>query len=326
MRTRGYIGAGPQTVPLRGGGYLISGPYPVDQDGWPYDPTQLQLPPPHRPRRRRLRRTRRAAGILIALAILGIVCAVGLFLIEPSVGNAPALAQALDHAHHAAYPGPPVPQDFAAALIATEDHRFYSEPGIDPFAVGRVAMGRFDGGGDQGGATLYQQLAKMLYTSGRTGVMAETEEVALGIKLDFTYPKSTILRLYADVTYFGNGYYGLQAASCGYFQETPAHLSWAQAALLAGIVQAPSTDDPLLHYANARAREVHVLGRLVATGALTQGQAAIISQQSLRLTRDPGTGCSAHPVHHPRPQPPRQRHHHRVRRGGTKSVRLLAGR
>jgi penicillin-binding protein 1A len=221
------------------------------------------------------------------------MCIAGLFLVAPPVGNAPALAQALDRAHHAAYPGPLVPARFALALVATEDHRFYSEPGFDPIAVGRIIVARFTGGGDQGGATLYQQLAKMLYTPSGTGVMAEAQEVALGIKLDFTYSKATILRLYADVTYFGNGYYGLAAASCGYFRETPAQLSWGQAALLAGIVQAPSADDPLFHFANAHAREVHVLGRLVATHALTQAEAASIAGQSIRVADGPALGCAA---------------------------------
>ena len=69
--------------------------------------------------------------------------------------------------------------------------------------------GRITGRPDQGGATLYQQLAKMLYTPGRSGLAVEAEQVSLGIKLDLAYPKPQILRMYADVAYFGHGYYGL---------------------------------------------------------------------------------------------------------------------
>ena len=160
----------------------------------------------------------------------------------------------------------------AAAIVSTEDHRFYSEPGFDPIAIGRVIAGRVTGQPDQGGATLYQQLAKMLYTPGQSGARVEAEQVVLGIKLDLSYSKPQILRLYSDVAYFGHGYYGLAEASCGYFGVTPAGLSWAQAALLAGLVQAPTADNPVAHYTVARAREAHVLGRLAATGALSRAR------------------------------------------------------
>ena len=84
---------------------------------------------------------------------------------------------------------------FATALEATEDHRFAGEPGIDPIAVGRVILGRLTGRGDQGGATLYQQLAKVLYTQGRSGLAVEAEQVALAVKLKFSYSGAEILRL-----------------------------------------------------------------------------------------------------------------------------------
>jgi penicillin-binding protein 1A len=162
---------------------------------------------------------------------------------------------------------------------------------VDPFAIGRVVAGRVAGQPDQGGATLYQQLAKMLYTSSQSGVLTELEQVTLGIKLDLSYSKAEILQLYAAVAYFGHGYYGLAAASCGYFGVTPAGLSWAQAALLAGLVQAPSADNPIAHFAVARAREAHVLGRLAASGTLTRAQASRAYGQRLHLAGGPGAGC-----------------------------------
>jgi penicillin-binding protein 1A len=246
------------------------------------------------PRRRRLPRwLRRFLILVMTLALVVTVTFATLLLITPSVSNAPALARSFDLAHHAVYPGPPVPARFAAALVSTEDHRFYSEPGIDPFAIARVIRGRLTGQPDQGGATLYQQLAKMLYTSGRSGVSVELEQMVLGIKLDLSYSKAEILRMYADIAYFGHGYYGLAAASCGYFGVTPDGLSWPQAALLAGLVQAPSADNPIGHYNVARAREAHVLGRLAVTGKLTQTQASRAYQQPLHLVGGPGTGCTA---------------------------------
>jgi membrane peptidoglycan carboxypeptidase len=227
------------------------------------------------PRRRRGRRALRGLAIVVVtLALLGLAAFGGLMALTPSAGNASQLAADQAAAHHVTYPGPPVPARFASALTATEDWRFYSEPGIDLYAVARVGFGYVTGHGGEGGATLYQQLAKLLYTGGRSSPPDEAKQVALAIKLYLTYPRAKILQMYADVVYFGNGFYGLRAASCGYFGVEPTALSWPQAAMLAGMVQGPSLDDPLTHPDNARTREEHVIGRLVATGKLTQAQAS----------------------------------------------------
>ena len=113
----------------------------------------------------------------------------------------------------------------------------------------------------------------MLYTPGLSGLAAKAEQVALAVKLKYSYSGTEILRLYADVAYFGHGFYGLENASCGYFGVPPAQLSWPQAALLAGLVQAPSSDDPITNPASGLAREQHVMGRLVAVGSMSQARA-----------------------------------------------------
>lgn len=164
---------------------------------------------------------RRLAAVLIALGVLSAGICTGLFLITPSVGNAPALARVLAQAHRAPYPGPAVPKRFIEALVATEDHRFYSEPGLDPPAVGRVILGKVTGQPDQGGATLYQQLARMLYTPDPSPVTAQAEAIILGVKLAFAWPKTEILQMYSDIAYFGQNHYGLPEASCGYFGVPP---------------------------------------------------------------------------------------------------------
>ena len=248
---------------------------------------------PGRPyRRRRWRVLRWLLGLVLALVMLGVLAFGALFALTPSVGNAPALARAIDTSHHVAYPGPPVSPLFAESLVATEDHRFYSEPGVDIYAIARVAASQITGRGDQGGATLYQQLAKMLYTPGQSGFSVEVKQVMLGIKLDLGFSKATVLRMYADVAYFGHGYYGLGQASCGYFGTTPAGLTLPEAATLAGLVQGPSADDPIAHYARGRAREAHVLSRLVSTGKITQAQATAAYAQRLPLVGGSGTGCT----------------------------------
>ena len=250
-------------------------------------PAQPDDAPPGYPRRLRRRLGRVARRIVTMFFVFGVTAAAGfgmLLIATPSAGQARALAGSEAGAHGVAFPGPPVPAKFSEALVATEDHRFYSDPGVDPIAVGRVIVGYLTGTGpQQGGATITQQLAKMLYTPGQSSFSAEAEQVALAVKLSFTYSKTQVLQMYAGIAYFGQNYYGLGAASCGYFGVPPAGLTWPQAALLAGAVQAPSVYDPLINPAQAHAREAHVLSRLVATGTLTQAQASTALAQSLHL-------------------------------------------
>ena len=239
--------------------------------------------------RRRFRLALRIAKIL-AVLILVFAAAVGLlFLLTPSAGQATSLAAAQAQEHHIAYPGPPVPQYFAEALVATEDHRFYADPGVDPLALVRVAASWITGHTDGGGSTIDQQLAKNLYTSGHSSFTQIVEQVAMAVKLNQTYSRAETLRLYAEIAYYGHGYYGLQAASCGYFGHPPAELTVVQAAMLAGAVNAPTYDDPLVYPAQARARLVHVIDRMAAVGYLTKAQqdAALSAPLGLSAVR----GC-----------------------------------
>jgi membrane peptidoglycan carboxypeptidase len=244
-------------------------------------------------------RRRRLARVLLrttqTVAVVAVVGAAGfgmLLLLTPSVGNARQLAMRMNREHHAVYPGPAVPARFADSLEATEDHRFNSEPGLDPIAVGRFILGEVTGRGDQGGATLYAQLAKILYTPGDASTKAQAEQAALAVKLWYTYGAAEVLRLYYDVVYFGHGYYGLQAASCGYYGVQPDQMSWPQAALLAGLVYQPTEDDPLANPVGALSREQHVLGRLVAVGRLSQAQVDAYLRIPVGSLVSPTRGCS----------------------------------
>ena len=221
---------------------------------------------------------------MLAVVVLLALAGGALFVLTPSAGQATALAQAQAADHHIAYPGPSVPRYFAQALVATEDHRFYADPGVDPFALTRVVASRVTGRTDQGGSTIDQQLAKNLYTSGRSGFTRDIEQVALAVKLNMTYSKPEILQLYAEVAYYGHGYYGLNAASCGYFGRPSAQLTLVQAAMLAGVVNAPTYDDPLVYPAQARVRLVHVIGRMAAVGYLTTAQSNAALKASLDLS------------------------------------------
>jgi penicillin-binding protein 1A len=219
--------------------------------------------------------------VLAILLIPGAVLA-GAELATPQVAGAPALVAAIDRAHGSA----PVPADpswhFSAAIVAAEDGTFYSNDGIDVASLARALWGWLSGV-DAGGSTITQQLAKVLYTGGRTSLPDQVAQVALALKLDGHYTKPAILSMYMSAIYFGNGYYGVLAASEGYFGLSPGQLSWAQASLLAGLPEAPSLLDPLQHLELARQRQSYVLARLVATGVLTRAQAATAAAAPLDL-------------------------------------------
>ena len=158
------------------------------------------------------------------------------------------------------------------AIISTEDSRFYSHHGLDVVGVGRAVVTALTGSQqDAGGATLDQQLTKNLYAGG--GWLAKAEQIELSFKLETAYSKPHILEMYLSAVYFGHGFYGLPAASRGYFGLAPADLSWAQASLLAGLVQAPSAYDPYRHRELSKSRQRHVLDRLVSTHVLLADQA-----------------------------------------------------
>ncbi|MCW2891915.1 MAG: putative Transglycosylase [Actinomycetia bacterium] len=217
------------------------------------------------------------------------IAAGALWVATPSASEATALAEAQARQHGITYPGPVVPQNFARPLVATEDHRFYSEPGVDLLAVGRVVQAKVTSGSDQGGATIEQQLAKMLYTPAQAGFNAEVKQVVLAVKLNIAYSKQQILDLYAEAAYYGHGFYGLEQASCGYFGHPAQDLTVVQGAMLAGVVNAPSVDDPISDPGNAKARLEHVIARMVAVGYLSEAQA----QQALRTPLGLTTGTSS---------------------------------
>jgi penicillin-binding protein 1A len=168
--------------------------------------------------------------------------------------------------------------------VATEDAHFWTNPGIDPAGALRALLAPLRGGeSDGGGATIEQQLAKMLYTAGQRTRTDQIEQVALALKLAHRYTNSQILEMYLATAYFGNGCYGLEAASQGYFHAAHDRLDWPQAALLTGLVQAPSAYDPVLHPQLALQRRAHVLERLAATSHLTPIQARHYAATPLQL-------------------------------------------
>jgi len=118
-------------------------------------------------------------------------------------------------------------------------------------------------------------------------------QAVLGVKLDATYSKAQILQMYAQVLYFGQGFYGLHDASCGYFNTPPRNLTWSQASLLVALPEAPSNYDLDTDPQLGAQLQAHVLNRLVAAGALTRAEADQITPNSWQLATRATTGTSS---------------------------------
>ena len=243
-------------------------------------------------RGRSWRRRLVAAGVLaVSLVAVLLLVGFGYLLSLPGVGDAPRRVDQILRAHHGTAGGLPVSAKLAAALVAVEDENFYANVVVDVFdGAARAALAALQTSGDPGGSTIVEQLAKHVY--GKTGGPAGAlREVGLGVKLSLSYPKPQLLEMYLNVVYFGHEYWGDVAAARGYFGVTPNHLDWAQASMLAGLPQAPSAFDPILHYALAKQRQLHVLDQLVANHDLTRSQARAAYRAPLGLRR-PGPAPS----------------------------------
>ncbi len=241
-------------------------------------------------RRQRATPTRRHrplhAAVLVALVVVGLlVAAVGYELALPGVGDAPQKVAAIVRAHHGELGGLPLPRRLAASVIAVEDQHFYTNVVLNVLdGVVRAGITALQRSGDPGGSTIAQQLAKQIFPAPH-GFGTSLEDFALGIKLALTYPKPKILEMYLNAVYYGNGYWGDVSAARGYFGTSPDRLSWAEASMLAGLPQAPSAYDPLLHFEVAKRRQHHVLHELVVTHVLTAAQAAAAYRAPLPLRR-----------------------------------------
>ncbi|HWE55608.1 MAG TPA: biosynthetic peptidoglycan transglycosylase [Acidimicrobiales bacterium] len=213
------------------------------------------------------------------MVLIGLALLLGL---TPSAGSAPARVAGILATHGAPSDDGVVPAKVGEALLATEDSRYHSDWAIDPQGTVRAVWGVVSRNPNEGGATIEVQLAKMLYTPGSTDPISLTEQVAIAIKLDHDFSKTRILALYLDAAYFGDGAYGVTDAAEHYFGVEPDQLTWGQATLLAGLVQAPSNYDPHGHLKAALTRRAHVLARLVAVGTISRSEAKSIEGEQLK--------------------------------------------
>ncbi len=161
-----------------------------------------------------------------------------------------------------------LPDHVSQAFIAIEDRRFYSHWGVDPRGIARAAWT-----GVGGGSTITQQLAKFTFLTPEQSLSRKAREALIAFWLETWLTKEEILERYLSNAYFGDNQYGLRAASLHYFYRQPENLLPQQAAMLAGLLQAPSRYAPTKHYDRAKRRIDLVVGAMVQEGYLTQAEA-----------------------------------------------------
>ena len=157
------------------------------------------------------------------------------------------------------------------ATVAIEDRRFYQHGGVDYVGIARAAWSDLTAGKVvQGGSTITQQLVRNLYTGSERTFSRKIKEACLAIKLSDKWSKQKILNEYENTVYYGNHAYGIEAAAQTYFSEHASELTLPQAALLAGLPQAPSDYDPFHNPSGALARRNEVLLAMFRSGDITQ--------------------------------------------------------
>ncbi len=260
---------------------------PASGGGLYRDPFLAQPLPPGPPAAPAGRKRRWAVRILAALLFIFILL-VGWLAWTAPLGKAlepletPALLiEAADGsaiARRGPYKGEPVvaselPAHIPNAFIAIEDRRFYDHWGIDPRGIARaMSVNVQEGGFVQGGSTITQQLAKTSFLSLDRSLKRKAQEALIALWLEAWLSKDEILSRYMSSVYFGDGAYGLRAAAMQYFSKSPEDLTLGEAAMLAGLMKAPSRLAPTKNYAGARARGKLVIAAMKDQGLITEAE------------------------------------------------------
>ena len=178
---------------------------------------------------------------------------------------------------------PPIMRD---AMVAVEDRRFRSHPGIDPISTVRgIWVGWTEGDRVRGVSTITQQLARNIFLTNDRSFVRKVREGILALALEWRFSKDQILELYLNRVYFGGGAYGIDAASRRFFGHSATTLSIPEAAIIAGLVKAPSNYSPTADTEAARDRARVVIDLMVRNGTITPAQAAASDPEEVEITR-----------------------------------------
>ncbi|PID56523.1 penicillin-binding protein 1A [candidate division KSB3 bacterium] len=176
-----------------------------------------------------------------------------------------------------------IPKDFINALIAVEDKRFWTHFGVDPIGFARAMVANVKSGSfAEGASTVTQQLTRLLFLSSEKKIPRKLKEMMLAIKIEEKYrkllgsketAKKKVLEIYSNQFYWGHGAYGLHSAAKLYFGKAVDDLDLGECAMLAGILQRPAGHSPIRNIEQAKARQKHVLARMVEEGFISAEQA-----------------------------------------------------
>ncbi|HYG58407.1 MAG TPA: PBP1A family penicillin-binding protein, partial [Symbiobacteriaceae bacterium] len=255
------------------------------------------------------RALRLALGVLVGIPLIAAVVFVAAVLVTPLPRpDNPETTEILDAAgerldtrateNRVEVPVVEMPQYLLDAAVAVEDDRFYQHRGIDPFGLARALVRNITAGRVvQGGSTITQQLAKNLYLTHERTLARKWREAVLTVKLEYTYSKKEILGLYLNTIYLGHGAYGVEVASQNYFGKSVRKLTLAEAAMLAGLAQAPE------YYANNQAaaarRQQVVLDKMAEAGLIDRDRAEAAKEVPLQLDNPARAGGRApHFIHY----------------------------
>jgi penicillin-binding protein 1A len=181
-----------------------------------------------------------------------------------------------------------LPRRLVQAVLAAEDVRFFTHHGYDVQAIARALWIRYEGGATQGASTITQQLARNLLPDEigtERSFRRKTREALMARKLEHRWTKRDILETYLNFVYLGESAYGMQAGARAYFDRDAGDVDLAQAALLAGLIQAPSRLDPFTNPDAAKARRDEVLARMQRAGMIDDATRAQAAAQPLALHR-----------------------------------------
>jgi penicillin-binding protein 1A len=191
----------------------------------------------------------------------------------------------------AAVPIGELPDYAPNAFVAIEDRRFYSHGGVDPWGITRALIADvLHHGTAQGGSTITQQLAKNLFLTQERTVTRKAQELVLALWLEHKYSKRQILELYLNRVYFGAGAYGIEGASQRYFGRSARQLTLAEAAMLAGLVQAPSRLAPNHNPQGAERRAAIVLADMTELKMITPSAAKLALAHPAHAIKPPAAG------------------------------------
>lgn len=212
-------------------------------------------------------------GLIAAVIIVTGVFAVKGAMMWSSAKSGLSIAQAAENfqADESFTSYEELPQFYIDAVVSVEDRKFFSHGGINVKSIIRAALYDIKNQSlDQGGSTITQQLAKNVWFSQEKHFERKFAEVWAAFDLEKELGKNEIFELYANTIYFGSDYYGIKAASLGYFGKEPSELSEYECAMLAGLPNAPSAYSPDESPELARQRLEQVLDAMQANGKLTE--------------------------------------------------------